>query len=69
MSVNKPAPHRDQYDSVVKLVEKISIAGTINRQQQTRINQCEKKSTDKLDLMALSRLSDLIHKGAVKPVE
>jgi|GEM_PF-6977627 len=59
----------DQYDSLVKLVEKITIAGKITRQEQALINRRSRTQMDKLDSMAVAQLNRLMKTGAVRRVE
>lgn len=61
--------HHDQYDSVVKLVEKIAVAGKITAKEQRIIDKRARTKLDKLDSMALTRLASLVQSGAVKPAK
>lgn len=69
MASDNSPPSKDQYQSLVKLVEKITSTGRLTRDDQAHISQYSKNPLDKVDTMAISHLTALIKKGEVKPAD
>ena len=51
-----------------ELIEKISIAGKMTREDQNLINEAARTSIQNMDLAAIKHLTELIRAGVVKVV-
>ena len=52
-----------------ELIEKISIAGKMTREDQNLINEAARTSIQNMDLAAIKHLTELIRAGVVKVVQ